>query len=285
MAQSGIVSIRTYAKLTRVTISHVPETPTLPNVVELPSTGDASVVTIGRHRSNDVQLDCSIVPSLLSRRHATIEFDEGTGAHALKDNNSLNGTYVNGILIPDGPLLLNQGDIIGFGGPTNVLRNGVSLRNSLCFVYTPDTARVVAPDPEHRVIARSRARELARAVSSVSRHRVITRSRAREAVTDVTPQPAVSRLVWKAVSRSADTPTPCHRCRIVIPPKFFRMKRTETFSGVDTDRYFHANYGCLRYFCEEIRDASDVDDLLELSEQEKRIANSLRDEIKRIRDH
>ena len=120
MAQSGPLSLRTYAKLTRVT--DVPETPTLPLVIELPPTGDESSVIIGRHRDNDVQLDCPNIPSLLSREHAEIDFDPYTNAHYLKDNNSLNGTYVNGTLIPRGWLLLNQGDVIAFGGPANVSR-------------------------------------------------------------------------------------------------------------------------------------------------------------------
>ena len=284
-----------HAKLTR--ISNVPETPTLPRVVELSPIGDASVTTFGRHPDNDVRLDCAIAPSLLSRRHAEIVFDRATGAHFVKDKNSLNGTYVNGNLIPPGGTSLNGGDIIGFGGPATVMRDSLSLRNSLRFVYTPDPTRSVPPPiSRDRVVTRSRARELARVVppisrdrarelarsaSSVSRHHAITRSRAREAAVVTT----VSGPVWKAVSRSAETSTPCDRCRVVIPPGFFRMRRSETLSGVDTDRYFHAHLICLRDFCQEIHDASGtITDLPELSVQEKRIADNLLDAIERFRD-
>jgi len=121
MTQSGTASTRTFAKFTR--ISDVPETLILPRVIELPPTGDASGVTIGRGRDNDVQLDCPTIPSLLSREHAEIDYDQHTAAHYLRDNESLNGTYVNGTLIPPGWLLLNQGDVIAFGGPAHVSRS------------------------------------------------------------------------------------------------------------------------------------------------------------------
>ena len=289
-----------HAKLTR--ISNVPETSILPRVVELPPIGDAAAVTtFGRHPDNDVRLDCAIVPSLLSRRHAEIVFDRATGAHFVKDKNSLNGTYVNGNLIPPGGTSLNGGDIIGFGGPATVRRDDLWFRNSLRFVYTPDPTRSVPPPiSRDRVVTRSRARELARVVppisgdrapelarsaSSVSRHHAITRSRSRARAREAAVVTTVPGPVWKAVSRSAETSTRCDRCRVVIPPGFFRMRRSETVSGVDTDRYFHAHLICLRDFCQEIHDASGtITDLPELSVQEKRIADNLLDAIERFRD-
>lgn len=139
MAQSEPLTTRTYARLTRLTIESVPETPTLPRVIELPPGGDESSVIIGRHRDNDVQLDCPDVPSLLSREHAEIDFDPHTNTHYLKDNNSLNGTYVNGNLIPPGWLLLDGGDVISFGGPANVSRPSSPVKK----VCTPTTAKKV----------------------------------------------------------------------------------------------------------------------------------------------
>jgi hypothetical protein len=67
-------------------------------------------------------------------------------------------------------------------------------------------------------------------------------------------------------------------------PTFLRMKRTEILSGVETDRQFHANYNCSRDFHQEIRNASVVDDLPELSEQEKRVVKTLVDVINRFGD-
>jgi hypothetical protein len=36
------------------------------------------------------------------------------------DKNTLNGTYLNGNLIPKGPCRLQHGDVVAFGGPANV---------------------------------------------------------------------------------------------------------------------------------------------------------------------
>lgn len=87
------------------------------------------------------------------------------------------------------------------------------------------------------------------------------------------------------MSRDATVPTTCHRCRNPIPPMFLRVTRTDNSSGVNVERHFHANYNCLRDFREEIRDAPDIRDLTELSEQEKRVVNALVDMIDRSGDH
>ena len=81
---------------------------------------------------------------------------------------------------------------------------------------------------------------------------------------------------WNAVSSSVETATPCRHCRIVIPPRFLRMKRTVAVSGVETNQYFHANYDCLRTVHHEIRAAPDIAALPELSEQERRVVSALR---------
>ena len=81
---------------------------------------------------------------------------------------------------------------------------------------------------------------------------------------------------WNAVSSSVETATPCRHCRIVISPRFLRMKRTVAVSGVETNQYFHANYDCLRTVHHEIRAAPDIAALPELSEQERRVVSALR---------
>ena len=113
-----------YASLVRV--SDAPSSSSLPDCISLQAPGDAKVITVGRHRLNDVQLDCPRVPSLLSRQHAEIVCD-ADGLHSVTDKNTLNGTYLNGNLIPDGPCPLRNGDIIAFGGPANVLRDNRTL--------------------------------------------------------------------------------------------------------------------------------------------------------------
>ena len=119
-----------YATLVRV--SDAPSTSCLPDLISLQAPGDARVITVGRHRLNEVQLDCPRVPSLLSRQHAEIVCD-ADGLHSVTDKNTLNGTYLNGNLIPDGPCPLRHGDIIAFGGPANVLRDNRTLKNSFRF--------------------------------------------------------------------------------------------------------------------------------------------------------
>ena len=82
-----------YARLVRV--SAEPVTPTLPDVIPLQGPGDDDkVITLGRHRENNHQLDCPRVPSLLSRYHAKIIVLDN--AHYVVDENTLNGTYVSG---------------------------------------------------------------------------------------------------------------------------------------------------------------------------------------------
>jgi len=111
-----------YAELRRVS-REVPCTATLPDEIRLQQPGDSveDVLTIGRHRLNSVQLDCTRVPSLLSRQHAEIKL-EPDGVHNVTDKNTLNGTYLNGNLIPKGPCQLQHGDVVAFGGPANVSR-------------------------------------------------------------------------------------------------------------------------------------------------------------------
>ena len=63
--------------------------------------------TIGRENSSDVFLDDVTV----SRRHATVARD--SGAWSLRDEGSLNGTYVNGRRCPESPL--SYGDRVTVG--------------------------------------------------------------------------------------------------------------------------------------------------------------------------
>ena len=132
---SGIASTSpAYAKLQRLS-TDVPATSSLPDEISLPEPGSLSALTVGRHAyKNDVMLDCKLVPSLLSRQHAEIYCDT-EGVHYVMDKNTLNGTYLNGNLIPTGPVPLKDGDVIAFGGPTNVLRDNKTLKNSFRFIY------------------------------------------------------------------------------------------------------------------------------------------------------
>jgi predicted component of type VI protein secretion system len=65
-------------------------------------------VTVGRHRSCDIQVDEPEV----SRQHARITWS-GTG-YVIEDLGSVNGTFVNGERI-SAPRVLQDGDVIGLG--------------------------------------------------------------------------------------------------------------------------------------------------------------------------
>ncbi|MDE5897952.1 MAG: FHA domain-containing protein [Treponemataceae bacterium] len=67
-------------------------------------------ITIGREYDNDVVID----NKLASRRHAIIQ--KIRDAYFIKDENSTNGTFLNGKKIPEGKYVkLNSGDKITIG--------------------------------------------------------------------------------------------------------------------------------------------------------------------------
>ena len=126
-----------FAELRRM-MPRIPTTCTLPTIITLQATSESSVVTFGRQSGNNkVNLDCASVPALLSRNHAKIDFDPVSGVHTVTDLGSLNGTYLNGNILPTGPYPLQHGDIISFGGPANVSSHIERSRaeRTLCFYY------------------------------------------------------------------------------------------------------------------------------------------------------
>ena len=73
------------------------------------------VVSIGRDPSNDLVL----TDAMVSRRHAIMELKEGE--YVLRDNNSSNGTLVNGDRVVEGQPL-RDGDLIGIGSARILFR-------------------------------------------------------------------------------------------------------------------------------------------------------------------
>lgn len=69
---------------------------------------EKSLITIGRSKENEVVIDNIAV----SRRHAQIELKEGK-SYVLRDLQSSNGTFLNGVHIDANDHPLNDGDIIG----------------------------------------------------------------------------------------------------------------------------------------------------------------------------
>lgn len=73
-------------------------------------------ITIGRESDNDVVVD----NRLASRHHAVIQ--KIKDAYFIKDDNSTNGTFINGVRIPpDKYLKLNAGDKITIGNMSLVI--------------------------------------------------------------------------------------------------------------------------------------------------------------------
>ena len=79
---------------------------------------NSQTIAIGSHRSNDVVIDDTTV----SRRHATIT--RKSGRFELKDLDSTNGTFVNGVRVR-APTLLNRGDEIKFGSVRYAFVTGI----------------------------------------------------------------------------------------------------------------------------------------------------------------
>lgn len=71
------------------------------------------VFTLGRDAGCDF---CIVNAPEISRVHATLRYDENTLASYVVDNNSHNGTFVNGVkLIPGKPKRIANGDVMQLG--------------------------------------------------------------------------------------------------------------------------------------------------------------------------
>ena len=291
---------------TLVRVSDAPSSSSLPDCISLQAPGDTRVITFGRHRLNDVQLDCPRTPNLLSRKHAEIVCDVD-GLHYVVDNDTLNGTYLNGNLIPEGPCPLRNGDIIAFGGPANVLRDNRTLSNSLRFEYRRgDSGRNMNRDNARAAFDQQMMQSLhyARAAfdqqmiqlqpqGDMSVREALTQSlhSAQEVLRNLQERRRRSQIAailrhqggsngnanaegntWTAMSTNVDHSTPCHHCRANIPPRFLRMRRA-LVTGVH--EYYHANYDCLRSVHNEICDTTSIQGLDRLSQQERRILTAI----------
>ncbi|HEX3868094.1 MAG TPA: trypsin-like peptidase domain-containing protein [Gemmatimonadaceae bacterium] len=87
-------------------------------------TFDKSLIAIGRHPTSDLRFD--VKQDLdVSTRHGEIRFSDGR--YTIYDNQSTNGTFVNGVRVPaGGSRLLQNGDTVMFGahGPQMQVRIG-----------------------------------------------------------------------------------------------------------------------------------------------------------------
>lgn len=75
----------------------------------------ATDTNIGRSKShNGVVLRCNNLTKVISRVHARVQYDEGEHTWVIKDANSINGTFVNGVKVDES--CLSDGDIVRLGG-------------------------------------------------------------------------------------------------------------------------------------------------------------------------
>jgi hypothetical protein len=99
---------------------------------------DGARLTVGRVEDNDVQLE----DDLVSRRHAVIELED-SGQVVLRDLDSRNGTFVDGVRL-SGPRVLTGGECLRFGSdelrvetiPTPPAASSTDLRDRLAQLGT-----------------------------------------------------------------------------------------------------------------------------------------------------
>lgn len=70
----------------------------LPAIIELDEEQKKSY-KLGRSATADFRLDGTVLPSLISRHHATIKLEQDTGKWMIVDEGSLNGVFINGAKI------------------------------------------------------------------------------------------------------------------------------------------------------------------------------------------
>lgn len=89
------------------------------------SAGIESPVTIGRSR----RCDCRVDNDSVSKVHGSVVFDQGRGAYMLVDENSRNGTRINGTtLAPGVPAPVYSGAQVAFGDAVFVFIDPPTLR-------------------------------------------------------------------------------------------------------------------------------------------------------------
>ena len=110
---------------------------------------DEVCCVIGRHSSNDVVLSSAAIPLLCSRFHAQIRYSERAQRWYVVDGAerdgvwapTTNGTYKDGVLVrsvrgaPSSWHFLSDGDLVSFGGPSRVVRDGVTMENPFTFRF------------------------------------------------------------------------------------------------------------------------------------------------------
>lgn len=96
--------------------------------------------TVGRDsRRSTIHLFSPVIPLLTSRLHCRFTYRiSAQHEFFVRDLGSVNGTYLNGRIIPQNEdVKLEANAEVSFGGPRNVYREGVRLRNDLVYTFLP----------------------------------------------------------------------------------------------------------------------------------------------------
>jgi hypothetical protein len=127
------------------------------------------LITVGRESESHIRLDSPDVPFLLSRRHATLQF-QPDGNIVLRDLASTNGTYIGRQgqplqkLGPNASWVVLTGDTIGFGGPETIVAHRMHVSNPFLFKYysieEEDDTEEQLPDAAERMAAGQRSGSL-----------------------------------------------------------------------------------------------------------------------------
>lgn len=233
--------------------NHAKSLDKIPETIELPVDKERDLL-VGRLPRAEGQpdfcdviaLDCAIrVPRLLSCQHAYIVIDDD-GDHSIRDMGTLNGTYVNGNVIPNRLIKLKDGDEIGFGGPRFVKNNGRTVFNPYTYVY--EKKRKEGETPKENPVKKNMRKS--------------------------SPVFNPSSLSSLRMTSCEECEAICPACGVVIPRHFTCIKARN--EDEKKEAHYHANISCLKPFEKAIvRGGIDSSDLKDDQEQEKNLLRSL----------
>lgn len=147
----------------QVTLARVSSAAGIPQSYHLASPILEQGFIVGRNNDSNIVLNTDVLPLLISRKHAKLS----VVGHALllQDEGSTNGTYVDeGRLSHNDSKELVNGNVISFGGPKLIIRDGQQYQNP--FVYHVSIVESVAGQAHQRQDLDNEATQAAEAPES-----------------------------------------------------------------------------------------------------------------------
>lgn len=221
----------------QVTLARVSSAVGIPQSYHLASPILEQGFIAGRNNDSDIVLNTDVLPLLISRKHAKL-YVVGQ-ALLLQDEGSTNGTYVDeGRLSPNNSKELVNGNVISFGGPKLIIRDGQQHQNP--FVYhvsivesvtgqahqrqdLDSEATQAAEAPESNVAAVPAPAASASAAPAVEHSVDLTRASSSEAsIVDLTGSPDI-RVSIAAYSASCDSGKMCPSAQPPDDSQLYRL--------------------------------------------------------------